>query len=208
MMMITTDRELKAAADEASYLIQTIHEYCALTNRTIADVPEAQIRFPRGFIRTAAYQRSRFSFLDNYNLKSNIAYTLMLSDTILWLAVRTDVGGIAREMLTKLFIFLVGTIMESVTKEYLRGVCGRHYGARARFLREQGVIDENLETDVCWVWETRNRMHLFQLDSREYHNDYNEQNHQRAIRAFRGLLAALERRGPFGEHSRPGISDG
>jgi hypothetical protein len=199
MVDITNDRELKAATDQASSLIQAIHDYCALTNRTIADVPEAKVQFPRGFIRTAGYQRGRFKFLDDHNLKSNIAYTLILSDTVLWLAVRTDVGGIAREMLNKLFIFLVGTIMESVTKEYLRGVCGRNYGARARFLKEQGVLDEQLETDICWVWETRNRMHLFQLDSREYHNEYNEENHLRAIRAFRGLLKALEERGPFVE---------
>jgi len=207
-MAITNDQELKAAANQASWLIQEIHDYCESTNRTIAHVPEAQIRFPRGFIRTASYQRGRFSFLNDHNLKSNIAYTLMLSDTVLWLAVRTDVGGIAREMLTKLFIFLVGAIMESVTKEYLRGVCGRNYGARAEFLREQGVIDERLETEICWVWETRNRMHLFQLDSREYHNDYNEENHVRAISAFRGLLAALRQRGSFTETPQKSSSDG
>jgi len=122
-MTISNDRELEAAAIEAGRLIQEIHDYCKATNRAITTVPEAQVRFPRGFIRSASYQRSRFPFLSDPDLKSNIAYTLMLSDTVLWLAIRTDVAGTAKDMLLKLFIFLVGTIVESTTKEYLRLSC-------------------------------------------------------------------------------------
>lgn len=196
-MPITNEQELQEATNQASALIQAIHDYCSANGRTIADVPEARVRFPRGFIRTAAYQRSRFPFLADHALKSNIAYTLILSDTILWLAVRTDVGGTARDMLNKLFIFLVGSIIESVTKVYLRGICGRNFEARLTFLVENAVITQNLKDEICWVWETRNRMHLFQLEGREYENDYNEENHTRTIAAFRGLLAALEARGPY-----------
>lgn len=196
-MAIRNEQELEQAANEASALIQEIHNYCAETNRTIADVPQARVRFPRGFIRTAAYQRSRFPFLNDDALKSNIAYTLILSDTILWLSVRTDVGGTARDMLNKLFIFLVGSIIESVTKVYLRGVCGKNFEKRLTFLVDNGVIGEHLKEEICWVWETRNRMHLFQLEGREYENDYNEENHMRTIAAFRGLLAALEAWGPY-----------
>jgi len=115
-MPITNDYELQQAANQASALIQEIHDYCSASNRTIADVSQAKVRFPRGFIRTATYQRSRFPFLEDHALKSNIAYTLILSDTILWLSVRTDVGGTALDMLNKLFIFLIGSIIESVTK--------------------------------------------------------------------------------------------
>lgn len=196
-MPITNDRELQQAANQASALIQEIHDYCAGTQRTIADVPEAKVRFPRGFIRTASYQRSRFPFLNDQALKSNIAYTLILSDTVLWLSVRTDVGGTALDMLNKLFIFLIGSIIESVTKVYLHGVCGRNFEARTTFLVENGVIDTTLRDEICWVWETRNRMHLFQLEGREYENEYNRDNHHRTIAAFRGLLAALEARGPY-----------
>lgn len=196
-MAIRNEQELSVAALEASKLIQEIHDYCSATNRTIAEVPQAKIRFPRGFIRTAAYQRSRFPFLNDPALKSNIAYTLILSDTILWLSVRTDVGGTARDMLNKLFIFLVGSVIESVTKVYLRGICGKNFDARLAFLVDNGVIEEHLKEEICWVWATRNRMHLFQLEGPEYVNEYNEENHFRTIRAFRGLLAALEARGPF-----------
>ena len=196
-MPITNDQELQRVANQASALIQEIHDYCAATNRTIVDVPEARVRFPRGFIRTASYQRSRFSFLNDNALKSNIAYTLILSDTILWLSVRTDVGGTARDMLNKLFIFLVGSIIESVTKVYLHSICGKNFERRIEFLVENEVISNDLKNETCWVWDTRNRMHLFQLEGREYENEYNQENHIRTIAAFRGLLAALDARGPY-----------
>jgi len=196
-MPITNNQELQQAANQASALIQEIHDYCAATNRTIVDIPEAKVRFPRGFIRTASYQRTRFPFLNDPALKSNIAYTLILSDTILWLSVRTDVGGTALDMLNKLFIFLIGSIIESITKVYLRGICGQNFEMRTTFLAENGVINAALRDEICWVWTTRNRMHLFQLEGREYENEYNRDNHLRTIAAFRGLLAALEARGPY-----------
>lgn len=198
-MVIRNDDELRDAVTEASGLIQQIHDYCVAQGQTIADVPNARVRFPRGFIRTAEYHRQRFPFLTDRALKSNIAYTPILSDTILWLAVRTDVGGMARDMLNKLFIVLVGSVIESVTKSYLHGHCGRNFSTRAQFLVDEGVILEELRNEICWVWDTRNRIHLFQLDGPEYVNDYNEESHHRTIRAFRGLLAALSARGPFGE---------
>lgn len=121
----------------------------------------------------------------------------MLSDTVLWLSVRTDIGGTARDMLNKLFIFLIGSIIESVTKDYLKGICGKNFEGRLTFLVTNGVIQEELKQEICWVWETRNRMHLFQLEGREYENDYHDANHHRTIAAFRALLVALCAKGPY-----------
>ena len=190
-MTISNDHELREAATEASRLIQEIHDYCRTNGKTIAEVPDAQVRFPRGFIRSAGYQRSRFPFLTDPDLKSNIAYTLILSDTTLWLAIRTDLAGTAKDMLLKLFIFLVGTIVESTTKEYLKGRCDRNFKGRNEFMKTEGIISEELQRDLDWLWDTRNRMHLFQLKEREWVNDYDMENHKRTIVAFRGLLAAL-----------------
>lgn len=196
-MAIESEEELRQAVNQASNLLQDIHGYCAENGLTLADVPEAKVRFPRGFIRTANFQRTRFPFLNNHALKSNIAYTLILSDTVLWISLRTDISGTAKDMLNKLFIFLVGSVIESVTKEYLKGICGKNFNRRLQYLSDQGVINEELEQEVAWVWETRNRMHLFQLDGPEYENEYHEHNHRRTIKAFRGLLAELTARGPM-----------
>lgn len=198
-MEIKNETELAEASAKAGELLQAIHNYCVSENKTIAEVPESKVRFPRGFIRSAAYQRSRFPFLSCNNLKSNIAYTLMLSDTILWLALRTDLSGMAKDMLYKLFIFLVGAVAESTTKEYLKGICGKHYKKRTEYLLDNGIIEAQLKAELDWLWDTRNRMHLFQLEGREYENDYCQENHHRAISAFRGMLQALSNKGLLSE---------
>ena len=199
-MEIKNDNDLQNATEQAGELLQAINDYCVAQNKTIADVPESKVRFPRGFLRTATFQRSRFPFINNQALKSNIAYTLMLSDTILWLAIRTDITGIPKDMLFKLFIFLVGAIAESTTKEYLKGICGKKFKKRSEHLFELGIITKQLRDDLDWLWDTRNKMHLFQIPGREFENDYNPDNHIRAINAFRGLLQSLTNKGFLNAH--------
>ncbi|WP_223671032.1 hypothetical protein [Kangiella shandongensis] len=194
-MNIKDENDLQKAVSMAGQLIQEINDYCVAKGKTIADLPEAQIRFPRGFIRTAQYQRNRFPFIDCPELKSNLAYTLILSDTIIWLIVRTDLSGTARDMLHKLFIFLVASVTESTTKEYLKTICGQNYKRRTTYLLENSIINDDLKVELDWLWDTRNRMHLFQLERREYENEYHPENHLRCIRAFRALLTALTKQG-------------
>lgn len=191
-MAITNDTELRKATEDAGALLQQIHDYCVSQNKTIADMPDAQVRFPRGFIRSAAHQRRRFRFLNNYTLKCNISYTLILSDTIVWLAIRTDVSGTAKDMLLKLFTFLVTTVIESTTKEYLRGVCGKSFKRRNQYLLENDIIKQELKNELDWLWDVRNKMHLFLVRDREWENNYDMTNHKRVINAFRELLQALE----------------
>jgi hypothetical protein len=194
-LSISNDDELREASEQAGALIQQIHYYCVATGRTIQSVPEARIRFPRNYLRTAGYQRSRFPFLENDALKSNIAYTLMLSDTILWVAVRTDINNVPYDMLRKLFIFLIGAILECTTKEYLKETCGQGFEKRSKYLVDEGIISQKLKEDIDWIWEVRNRMHLYGMDYREWENEYDLENHMKTINAFRAFLKSLEKRG-------------
>ncbi len=196
-MEINSKSELAKAAEQAGILLQQIQNYLEANELNWSECPEAKVRFPRGFIRQASLQRKRLGFLENRALKDNLAYTLILSDVVLWLKIRTDLWGMPKEMLTKLYVFLIGTLVESITKEYLEGICGKNYKKRNEFLVEKGVIDEKLQVDLDWLWDTRNRMHLFQLDTREYNNDYDEKCHRRCVKTFRGLLAALRAKGPL-----------
>jgi len=186
-MTIRNDDELKAAVDEASGLIQQIQDY---VGRDFSK--PAKVRFPRGYLRTAAESRRRVNFLADTTLRSNIAYTIQLADVQHWILNRTDLSGMAKEMVIKLQMFLLGTIIESVTKNYLRGRCGGNFCRRTQFLLDNGMIDATLKTDVDWLWDIRNNMHLFQLDDIEWSStDYTVANHNRAVRAFRRLLVAL-----------------
>ena len=191
-MEIKSDEDLEQAVSEASDLLQSINSYLVKTGRNYSDFDDAKVRFPRGYIRTAGYQRKRLVFVKDQNLKTNLAYTLILSDTILWLLIRTDLWGIPREMLQKLYLFLMGSLVESITKDYLKGSCAQGYKPRTKYLLDQGTISQELKDDLDWLWDVRNKMHLFQLDEIEYNNDYNHTSHFRAIFAFRALIDVLK----------------
>ena len=194
-MEINSLNDLKNAAEEAGVLLQKIQNYCEENELNWAECPEAKVRFPRGFIRTAALQRHRLSFVVNPSLRSNLAYTLILSDVVLWLKLRTDLWGTPKEMLIKLYVFLIGSLCESITKEYLEGVCSHGYKKRNEFLVTNGIISAELKTELDWLWDTRNKMHLFQLESPEYENEYNNNCHTRCVEAFRSLIAAFRHHG-------------
>lgn len=190
-MKIANDEELKKAADQTSRLLREIQIYCRETQRAIEFVPEAQVAFPRGFIHTADHHRESLRFLNNQDLKSNVAYQLMVSEAIQWLTIRTDITGTVEEMLYKLLLAQIGTVIESVTKNYLHGICGKGFNARLTHLVDHKVITNELKDELAWVWEMRNRTHLFLLKETEYENDYNADSYQRATNAFRALVNAL-----------------
>jgi hypothetical protein len=186
-MAIRNDAELAAAVEEAGALLQSIQDY---VGRDFTR--PAKVRFPRGYIRTAEEGRRRLAFLEDQRLRSNIAYTMQLADVQHWLMMRTDLSGMAKEMVIKLQIFLLGTIVESVTKVFLRGRCGGNFTRRAAYLHEQGIVSEALSQDIVWLWDMRNRMHLFQLEEIEWlANEYTVANHNKAVRTFRELITAI-----------------
>jgi hypothetical protein len=195
---ISNTEELHAAVEQAGVLLQDIQNYLAARDEHHTERPDAKVRFPRGFIRRASEQRARLTFIADKALKDNLAYTLILTDTILWLRLRTDLWGTPKEMLTKLYVFLVGTLVESITKCYLEGICGKNFKKRNEYLVAQGIISAELQTDLDWLWDTRNKMHLFQLVEPEYENEYNQECHRRCVRTFRALLSALSEQGNIG----------
>ena len=61
----------------------------------------ARVRFPRGYLRTAEESRRRVNFLPDMTLRSNIAHRIQLADVQHWILNRTDLSGIAKEMVIK-----------------------------------------------------------------------------------------------------------
>lgn len=186
-MPIESDEELAIKLLEAGNILQDIQNY---VGRDFSK--NAKVKFPRGYLRTASDARKRLGFVKDPNLRSNIAYSMMLSDVQHWLMLRTDLSGTAKEMVIKLQLFLLGSIIESLTKDYLKGHCGKNFGKRLSYLVEKEIISEELKQEIDWVWDMRNKMHLFMLDDSEWNtNDYTVSNHNRAVRAFKLLLAQL-----------------
>jgi hypothetical protein len=153
-----------------------------------------KIRFPRGFLRTASHFRQRFWFIRNETLRRNIGYSLILSDIYRWLLNRTDLWGTAREMLIKEGVCLIGSLAESITKDAMQDHCGKNqsYAKRIRRMAELGIIDDALQEKLGWLWEYRNREHLFLVEGREY-GHYTLKHYNDAIRTLRALRAALQK---------------
>src|SRR5258708_6429691 len=100
-MPIKTDQELADAVSQASELLQAISDYAGRAQRK-----DAVVRFPRAFLRTAAEHRERLMFITDTPVRANLSYTLMMSDAVYWMLIRTDLSGTAGEMLIKLFVFI------------------------------------------------------------------------------------------------------
>lgn len=186
-MLIRNDSDLEAAVDTTNELLRAIHAY---SRRDFSK--QWTLEFPRGYVRTASQHRKRLPFIRNRALKDNIAYTFMAHDTLHWVLMRTDVAATIREQLIKLSIFLVGGLAESITKHCLHGKCGKTFTGRTSYMVRNGIIAEGLCADLDWVWEIRNRMHLFLLDESEYNvGTYTAADYDRATRTIDALLASL-----------------
>lgn len=185
--MIENDNELFLVATEVGEKIQAINDYLGERNHN-----NGVIRFPRGYLRTCVEHRNKYLFISDHTLRSNIAYTLLLTDLFRWLLNRTDISGQAKEMLIKKEISSIGSIIESVTKCYLRGRRGggQNYKYRSKVLVEENIISEELKEDIDWVWDVRNGEHLMLLEQREW-QIYEMSDCNRAIRSLHNLRSSL-----------------
>ncbi len=187
-------KQLCEDVSSASNALQRIQNFIGLNAHPIAK-QIARVSFPRGYLSTADTHRQLMPFVSDSALRSNLAYTLILANTVRWLVEKTDLWGVPRDMLIKLQIFLYGTIIESITKDYLHGVCGGNFKARNKALEDMAIVEANLRAELDWIWDERNKMHLFQLEQGEYENDYNPESQKRCEDAFSVLLERLSKRG-------------
>lgn len=163
--MINNDEDLLEITADVSDKLQQIHDYLGDRNH-----PNGEIQFPRGYLRRCVEHRKKYQFIDDDILKSNIAYTLLQTDLFRWLLNRTDINGQAKEMLIKKEISSIGSIIESITKHYLKGRhgSGKNYKYRSNILSDEGVISPELKEKIDWVWDIRNGDHLMLLEQREW----------------------------------------
>jgi len=186
--MIANDAQLATAIAEVGGRLQEVSDY--LQTHPSAS---AQVRFPRGVLRTAAYFRTRLPFIADNNLLRNLSYAFMLYDVFKWILTRTDLAGTARDMVLKNAIVLVGSIAESLARGGTAGIIGaRHnYKERTRRMVEAGIITADLKVELDWLWDTRGGIHIYLMENSEY-DHYRIEHFERAKGAAGGLRDALE----------------
>jgi hypothetical protein len=183
--MIRNDEELQAIVNRVSQDLSDIQEYLG-----DQESDAAKIRFPRGYLRAAVVFQQRLEFLRNDTLKRNISYSLILSDVLRWIINRTDLGMVAREMVIKEGICLMAAIAESLTKEISaqEQICGNRngYEKRCKRLNVAGFISDSTESELKWLWATRQNEHLFLATDREM-GRYALADYNRAVLAVQAL---------------------
>lgn len=80
------------------------------------NVEKTKVNLPTGVFKKAYRIRDELYFINNYILRSNLAYHLMVADFYNWLLERFDIGLTIKEMLIKETICLYGNIIEAVAK--------------------------------------------------------------------------------------------
>lgn len=185
--MINNDDELEDAVRIVNQNIQDIQDYLGQEPHEYG-----KIRFPRRFIRTAGYFRNQLSFVEDVNVRDNLAYSLILTDIHRWLLIRTRVYGTVKEMIIKSGIVLLGSICETLAVIGTSEIIGRNCRFRQRCNRmvNEEIIDRTLCRELVWLWESRSAIHIYEIDHSEYAkytlNDYN-----RAVKAMRKLRRVL-----------------
>ena len=184
---VSNDQELSLAIDTVDVALQNIHNY-------LANHPEkkAKIRFPRGYLGTINGHISKYSWLENSILSKNIAYQHVFVDTLRWLANHTDLFSSGRDMVLKNILVANASIFEALlygSIKQLNYVEGKVPTRLNRLLKE-GVITNSLFTELKWLWDLRQNIHVQTVDVLERER-YSATDANRSTRALENFKSAL-----------------
>lgn len=187
--MIENDTDLMQVVNEINERLQQVQDYLGERN-----VDKARLRFPRGYLRKCAEHREKYPFIQDKVLKSNIAYAKMTTDIFRWMMNRTDLMLTAKEMIIKQGISIIGAVAESIIKVVLAGQPGggnkQNFKKKVETLHNTGRINAELKSDLEWLWDVRNDVHLMLLEEKE-HNKYKMEHYNRAIKTLIQLRVSL-----------------
>ena len=155
---------------------------------------DARVRFPRGYLIEIGRWRLALGFVRRTAVMNNVAYTLMMYDVQTWLLRRTDLAATARDMMVKAAIAALGSIAEAIIVDATSPPMGRRQrmSSRVAALAAANRIDTGVDVELKWLWDTRNRLHLFELTSSEF-SFYEADHLPRAEAAVVALFQGFQR---------------
>jgi hypothetical protein len=185
--MSNLDQELEKLATTASDALQQIQ---TLLDRNKNNA--GKVQFPRGYLQTAAQQRRLLPNIGTRLKCKNASYSLMLADTLRWLAIRTDLAGPPLSMLVKEAICIYGAILDWLLKEVTYGNGSRRsFQYRTQKCIELGIIDQDLKNELDWVWDLRCNEHFHEVTESEI-DMYGRADHDKARKAFVELSKSIK----------------
>jgi hypothetical protein len=186
MAVISNQSQLRERASRVSTALQDIQDYLKDTKSEIG-----RIKFPRGFIRTASACRATLPNLKNDVLMKNISYTMMMTDVLRWLIIRTDINDVAKNMIIKTVIVLLVSVVEAFTKGVSKIVKGKivgNYESRLNMLCEEKIISQEVKDILeCAI---RNKVHI-PISGEVELSGYQTDDYNKILHAFRELTENL-----------------
>ena len=129
-----------------------------------------RVSFPRGYLLDVGSWSQRLPWTNSYVIRKNAAYSLMLYDVLGWLLRRTDISGLAGDMVIKGCLSALGAVAEGLIVDATSPPLGRRQKMKSRIKRlsDDGVVLLPVANELSWLWDMRNRQHLQELGSREF----------------------------------------
>lgn len=184
-MEINNEEELIAIVQQTNENLQAIQNYCGISKN-----PSAKIIFPRGFLRSASYHRSKMPKGIPALLLHNISYSLMTLDVLRWLIVRTDLSGAAHSMIIKRAISILAEVIETLVKHFSKR---KNFGKAVEYLINDEIIDAALGEGLKAVWEARASVHLWEAKVLE-HDRFVVDDYNNALVVYEKLISGLVER--------------
>ena len=177
--------DLAEAAGEAMQEIQT-----SLGHQTY--VSEARVRFPRGYVRTAAGIYNNLPDIGNYTKRRNFAYQMMRADVCRWLLTRTDVFGQIQSVLVAEHICILAYGVEFFVKSLTYRCVRRRrpFKRHTQYLVDTKVITRELKIELDWIWDIRTHEHL-DATSDLRHCTHDQGDFNRAMAAWNEFMRTL-----------------
>lgn len=138
--------QLEEIVEKASEILKEVENF---TDKHLNLNRNTDIKFPGGVITQANVYRDKLPFISNDKegdiLKTNISYTLMITDVYQWMLRRFWFWGVVKEMIIKNLICLLGNVVESVCK-YICEKCDLAKSINDDDLRKiKKFVEEELE---------------------------------------------------------------
>ena len=138
-MPIRNNKDLAAVAYRVSEGLSEMQ-----TNLGTSDSPHGKIKFPADTFAPHFSAREQLWYIKDETIKRNLGYAHQQADVLRWIINRTDLSGVAKEMIIKEIICLAAAIVETLTKQITaqEALCGkkRSFAQRCDILKDAGAI--------------------------------------------------------------------
>lgn len=188
-MKIYDLKGLEQAVSEINVRIQAIDEFLGANDESRLS-EEYLMRLPRNYIRTASCFRESLNIIDDEVLRKNISYHLQLSDLYSYIMNRMHIWGVIRDMIVKYQVVNMAAITESILSHVAPKRCNTK-NLRVGYLVTKNLIDEDVKSELDWLWGVRNGVHIHEVRHPEI-GVYTDEMFDRAMLAVKCLIDALE----------------